>query len=416
MNQFAGAAQKVADTFSEIAEDKLAAVSSLGVALVAHGIDNGNEWPFLTLTSFQQRASTALKQSGALYVHVNPIVNTDKREQWESWVSQEAPKWIEEGLQYQQQVGTFDFLGRNLTKEDNRLVHPPRQEDSWPMWYHDTEGETHVDIFKGPYLPTYQTSPVVYEGSDVNENILQSFRTEAPEVCFATNSVVISEFLISPAGGMDHEDQHTAIYSLLMSNNAQEIVEYEGDALSQAFFPIYDTFEEDRKPVAVMVAWLHWRNYFINILPRSLRGIYLVLGDSCGSSYTYAIEGTEVVNVGVGDLHDTRFDSERVSVNYESVKNIADGTRLGLPLNNDFCDITLDIYSSEQFRNLFVTSSPIIMTVAVAVIFVFTSLLFVAYDRLVEHRQRLVMKRAIETNAVVASLFPANVRYVQNYY
>ena len=47
--------------------------------------------------------------------------------------------------------------------------------------------------------------------------------------------------------------------------------------------------------------------------------------------------------------------------------------------------------------------------VAVA-IFVFTSLIFVVYDRVVEYRQRLVLKTATATSTIVDSLFPSNVR------
>ena len=50
------------------------------------------------------------------------------------------------------------------------------------------------------------------------------------------------------------------------------------------------------------------------------------------------------------------------------------------------------------------------MTIAVAVIFIFTACMFVFYDRLVERRQALVMHKAIQTNAIVTSLFPENVR------
>ena len=52
----------------------MAAIASLGVALIAHVEDHETqEWPFVTLSSFQQRAETARKQSGAIYVHVNPV-------------------------------------------------------------------------------------------------------------------------------------------------------------------------------------------------------------------------------------------------------------------------------------------------------------------------------------------------------
>jgi class 3 adenylate cyclase len=57
-----------------------------------------------------------------------------------------------------------------------------------------------------------------------------------------------------------------------------------------------------------------------------------------------------------------------------------------------------------------VTSEPILLTVAVVLIFVFTSMVFFLYDWLVERRQKKVMKTAVQSSAIVSSLFPSQVR------
>jgi hypothetical protein len=41
---------------------------------------------------------------------------------------------------------------------------------------------------------------------------------------------------------------------------------------------------------------------------------------------------------------------------------------------------------------------------------VFTSLVFLLYDRLVERRQKKVMSTAVQSSAIVSSLFPSQVR------
>ena len=98
------------------------------------------------------------------------------------------------------------------------------------------------------------------------------------------------------------------------------------------------------------------------------------------------------------------------SASFKSITNIADGSRTGLPINHDHCSVFIDVYPSDTFHSLFNTTTPVLMTLAVAIIFVFIAFMFLFYDRLVERRQALVMKKAIETTAVVASLFPENVR------
>lgn len=60
--------------------------------------------------------------------------------------------------------------------------------------------------------------------------------------------------------------------------------------------------------------------------------------------------------------------------------------KFGLPFNKEFCPISLDIYPSEEFKDVFMTQTPIIMCSAVALVFVFTAFMFLLYDRLVSHR------------------------------
>jgi class 3 adenylate cyclase len=57
-----------------------------------------------------------------------------------------------------------------------------------------------------------------------------------------------------------------------------------------------------------------------------------------------------------------------------------------------------------------VTSDPILLTVAAVLIFVFTSMVFFLYDWLVERRQKKVMRTAVQSSAIVSSLFPSQVR------
>lgn len=61
-------------------------------------------------------------------------------------------------------------------------------------------------------------------------------------------------------------------------------------------------------------------------------------------------------------------------------------------------------------QNDFSTDTPIIFTAFVVGVFLFTSLVFVIYDCTVERRQRIVMKSAVRTTALVSALYPSAVR------
>ena len=93
-NQFEGAASKVLEAFQNIIKQKMGAISSLAVAIIAHGVDHKRNWPFVTLSSFQQRSSTARSLSDALFVAIAPYVSEDKRYEWENFVTEEDAYWM----------------------------------------------------------------------------------------------------------------------------------------------------------------------------------------------------------------------------------------------------------------------------------------------------------------------------------
>jgi hypothetical protein len=95
---------------------------------------------------------------------------------------------------------------------------------------------------------------------------------------------------------------------------------------------------------------------------------------------------------------------------FESTTAIADGTKDRLGLGQDGCRYRLYVYPSHQFDDRYNTSLPIILTFAVAMVSLFTVLMLVFYDRLVETRRRIVLDKAAQSTAIVSSLFPKAVR------
>jgi hypothetical protein len=89
-SQYEGTATKVVDSFMEIPQQKIGAISSLKVALVAHGVDHARSWPFVTLSSFQQRSASVRSLSNALFVAMHPIVTDANRDEWELFVREDA--------------------------------------------------------------------------------------------------------------------------------------------------------------------------------------------------------------------------------------------------------------------------------------------------------------------------------------
>ena len=294
----------------------------------------------------------------------------------------------------------------NMHQDDTSSV-----ADRWPIWFRNVQGLPVTDKGKGPYLPTWQTSPILDHGQEINENILKNkFAYQAADLSFASQSVVVDKFSMAAPGDVDSEDRDTSFFALLMSIQKQEMIQYPGDPLSQVFYPVFNTVEGNRTSVAIMAAWIRWMDYFQDILPSQMMGIHFLLQDSCGGEYAYVIDGAEVRPLGEGPHHDRSYAEMMRNASFASIATIEDGSTEGLAVNQDHCTISIEIYPSDDFHSIYNTNVPAFMTAAVVVIFVCTAMLFIVYDRLVERRQRLVLASAEQTNAIVSSLFPKQVR------
>jgi GTP cyclohydrolase III len=148
-----------------------------------------------------------------------------------------------------------------------------------------------------------------------------------------------------------------------------------------------------------------------NILPHGSDGIQIVFSNPCTESFTYQINGPDVLYRGVGDRHDKKYDSLAHSAKMFELSGV-DMSLLytGALLDKDFCTMTLTFYPSDVMKTNFVTQNPKLFTVAIVAIFAFTSLVFILYDVMVELRQKKVLNTAVRSTAIVSSLFPSTVR------
>jgi hypothetical protein len=128
-------------------------------------------------------------------------------------------------------------------------------------------------------------------------------------------------------------------------------------------------------------------------------GLICVITDPCGEDFTYRIDGPNATFLGVGDLHDPKWNKLERNVQLE-VNALA----------SEKCIHHLHIYPTAAFQSKYVTSQPLIFTLVVLSSFLFTAGIFFLYDFNVQKRQNKTMDNAVRSGQVVASLFPANVR------
>jgi hypothetical protein len=302
--QYQGASQQILEAFAAIKTDRISALSSLGVAAIAHGVDHSRSWPFVALSYFQQRSLTARSNSGILQVSINTLVTEENRDEWERYVVEELDsQWIQEAYDYQEETGVVEFIedygeNFNVGVESQKIARLNTEDHSRNYSPRDS----------GPYLPYWEISPLL-SNDDINIDILTDERQKSyAELCLNTGRVVLGGMETGTPGGIKDSTPNspTRRYAQLLSIAKGREIEYLGDPMTYVYIPIFDSFGDGRKPEAVMTGFFNWGIFFEDILPPHVVGIDVVLENHCYGAYTYRINGGDVIPVGNGVSFTTR--------------------------------------------------------------------------------------------------------------
>lgn len=137
-----------------------------------------------------------------------------------------------------------------------------------------------------------------------------------------------------------------------------------------------------------------------------------MIENECGQKFTYEINGEGTTFKGSFDAHDADFDwlFEADEINNVTESESFNFREASIPLNRDFCTYTLTVYPTKELKKQHITFRPALYTAGVALAFVLISAVAITYDCVVQRRLKSVLDSALESRAIVSSLFPANVR------
>lgn len=216
---------------------------------------------------------------------------------------------------------------------------------------------------------------------------------------------VIGGIDTSVPGDGDSDVLTTQFFANIQSFRAGKAVAYKGDAMSSVYYPVFHEYRGNKEVGAVLLAVINWATYFEDILVGTKDSILVVLKNTCGGESTYRITGPTVEFLGLGDYHNPDYNDLVVEAAFPSV---IEGTseQEAIKLNQEVCSYTIEVYPTDDMHDEYISWSPVVFTAGVSAVFLFTMLLFVLYDRLVERRQKLIHDRAVQSTAIVSSLFP----------
>ncbi|CAB9527346.1 Receptor-type guanylate cyclase gcy [Seminavis robusta] len=375
--------------------------------VTSYSLDEGAQWPFVTVPHFEVRGTTANELSGATILAMSPIVPLLQREAWEDYATANQ-EWIQEGLEihpdwheYATDVEGYEL--KNIT---------------YPIWRYAVDGQMVPDLGKGPYLPVWQMATAPHDPAIVNYNLLDHpvfarvfsgmQQTDLPVLSEVTDL----EFFYGGAVEDDANHPHSFIlypihqtFSEVVEHNLIELLGGNTTADNNTATTPEELTQEDNPIVAAATAVLAWDKYFSYIMPEDAIGLVIVVKDTCGDEFTYQVDGPTATFLGNGDLHDPNYNYlEQTSPFVPFIQwNFTAET-------HEHCEYHMYIYPSETLHDKYLTSKPAMYTAVVVLVFVLTTMVFVMYDFFVQLRNRKVVAKAKRSNAIVSALFPKNVR------
>ena len=150
----------------------------------------------------------------------------------------------------------------------------------------------------------------------------------------------------------------------------------------------YTPNDPNHQAVGLFSITYYWRAVLKDVLPSGSNGVIVVF-DGCKESFTYQINGANTLYLGVGDRHQAKYDK------YELTSKLTDLTIATnvVPIADDYCSYTIRICPSDTFRDMYSSQRPIIITcVAVLIFAMLHTLVFLSYDKLVQHRNKVSKK------------------------
>jgi len=461
-------ANQILEAFNENVNLKLGALESLAVSAASFAGSQSatgsgrrddlpyidGEWPFVTLPDFAPRAQTSRALGQALFVGMCPLVTVANRRAWELYSLHKANGWILPGLAYEKQVGESYGpkvnaavpVQANSNSDDDSDNDRNLQDGSIPQnqsvpiypdyFYYKPQTQEEIEanapdfsqgfsrqVFIVPtfdfpdgsskyipqvqfrhevpfYLPGWQHSKIVRQVVNFDLYAYEAFQDSLRATVDSKQAVLsrVTDLGISDAGN--------PLAAALLEAWETDAGIHSGDPYSVMTFPILRdpmATAADTEIVAVVVVVMFWTSFMDNILSVDAKGILVVIKNGCGQEYTYKVSGPDAVFLDIGDLHGNEFDDMQRTIGVRS-------DRIGIPLNTDFCPLTIHVYPTKETQEFYETNAPIYYTIVCVCIFVFAIVVFLVYDCLVERRQKLVLKTALDNRAIVASLFPAGVR------
>lgn len=418
--QFQKYAVDLSSLIHQLSKNTYLSVGNFAGTITSYVLEDkeSTSWPFVTVPDYEARGITSNELSKSALLGFCPLVTSVEQKEWETYAVANQG-WIEQGLTY-----SYELHGQSNDNEDMQVM--PTSLINPHIFKMDPNSGEQITIdadttsSSSQFLPLWQMAPAPQDPSMVNYDLLSN-------AVFGPLFDGIKELqrpVLSPIADLNY--LYNSSYTVEGGSNTN----YNKNHFAM-MYPIFNNFmiqnqqsqqqqQPDQPVVAVAIAILSWEKILNSLMPEAAFGLVVVIQNTCGNTFTYLINGHDAIFIGDGDLHDALYDDLRITTSFVTDQVVAlsslrggnstVATTMDSATKNSHCEYTLNIYPSSELHSIYMTGNPTLYMVVVVMVFVLTTGMFVMYDIHVKRRQDKVLAQAKKSNAVVASLFPKNVR------
>ena len=391
-------------------------------------------WPFVTVPEFHIQCDSVRQNLGGgqsagsnkilQSISLVPVVKQQKRDDYEIFTRMSTSTWINEATDWEAKNAYTSNGGKRYQRQRQRNLNtkvefsPSTGVASQIFAIRDKEPI--AAALAANYYPIRQNSPVVPQF--VNYNLLSN--GYAYQSIWQTRQAQSEEPL--PLFGpllLDQSEDTTNLLQLVPdlsgATNSSSL-----SAMGTLWYPIFDSFDaRERSSVGYFFSLISWPQLLEDILPHGTNGVTCIVKNSCDQRITLILNGADAVVLGTGGdqdegkskFQDMSHEYQLASLDLSTYSTTWKDSHSWFTQQEQNYDgtcheYTLKIIPSRELEELYVTNLPVMYAVSVGVSFLLAAVLFLLYDRVVERRQKLVLKSAVEARAIVSSLFPAVVR------
>ncbi len=332
-------------------------------------------WPFFTQPDFDSFAGLYLGDTGATLLSWNPLVEDDTdRIDWGTYSGEMYPEWA-----------------------PATSAIPPA---IYPL---DREGN-------GPWVPVWQTATTgqALDASAINYDLMSSTSVIGKSVEKVVTSTDINRQVLSQT--LSPQDLETLYGTSLVGSEGTK----DNIPSTVLVTPITSDLTSTPRVVGSLVAVLPWTLFFQRILHPSQPKVFVVVSDSGAAAcrtngdgsdksniFTIAIQGEDASYLGQGELYESRYATHGVTASFGQA--FTDGDHA--------CRYFISVYPSSQgYEDSSSDNAALVWTLVVVAVILVTASVFLVYDSIVQQKEKKMMDSAAKTNAIVSSLFPADVR------